>query len=67
MNSVNESKTKLLRFRLINKINLTLSNINLYEYLRTLAKYATSFGTEIDETLSWNNQTEVLAKKTQQI
>ena len=60
---LNESKTKLLLLRPINKLNLTLSNIKLNGYLLTLAKSVTYLGTEIDETLSWNNQIEVLAKK----
>ena len=60
--SLNESKTKLL-FRPINQLNLTSSNIKLNGHLRTLAKSVTYLGIEIDETLSWNNQTEVLAKK----
>ena len=61
--SLNESKTKLLLFRPINKLNLTLSNIKLNGHLLTLAKSVTYLGIEIDETLSWNNQIEVLAKK----
>ena len=61
--SLNESKTKLLLFRPINKLNLTLSNIKLNGHLLTLAKSDTHFGIEIDETLSWNNQIEVPAKK----
>ena len=60
---LNESKTKLLLLRPINKLNLTLSNIKLNGYLLTLAKSVTYLGTEIDKTLSWNNQIEVLAKK----
>ena len=61
--SLNESKTKLLLFRPINKLNLTLSNIKLNGHLLTLAKSVRYLGIEIDETLSWNNQIEVLAKK----
>ena len=61
--SLNESKTKLLLFRPINKLNLTLSNIKLNGPLQTLAKSVTYLGIEIDETLSWNNQIEVLAQK----
>ena len=61
--SLNESKTKLLLFRPINKLNLTLSNIKLNGHLLTLAKSDTHFGIEIDETLSWNNQIQVPAKK----
>ena len=61
--SMNESKIKLLLFRPINKLNLTLSNTNLNGYLLTFAKSVTYLGIEIDETLSWNNQIEVLAKK----
>ena len=59
----NESKTKLLLFRPINKLNLTLSNIKLNGHLLTLAKSVTYLGIEIDKTLSWNNRIEVLAKK----
>ena len=61
--SLNKSKTKLLLFRPINKLNLTLSNIKLNGHLLTLAKSVRYLGIEIDKTLSWNNQIEVLAKK----
>ena len=61
--SLNESKAKLLLFRPINKMNLTLSNIKLNGHLLALAKSVTYLGIEIDETLSWNNQIQVLAKK----
>ena len=64
--SLNESKTKLLLFRPINKLNLKLSNIKLNGHLLTLAKSVMYLGIEIDKTLSWNNQIEVHAKKTQQ-
>ena len=40
-----------------------MSNIKLNGHLLTLAKSVTYLGIEIDKTLSWNNQTEVLAKK----
>ena len=52
--------------RPINKLNLTLSNIKLNGHLLILAKSVTYLGIEIDEALSWNNQTDALAKKTQQ-
>ena len=45
-------------------MNLTLSNIKLNGHLQTLAKSVTYLRTDIDETLSWNNQIEV--KKTSQ-
>ena len=45
------------------KLNLTLSNIKLNGHLPTLAKSVRYLGIEIDETLSWNKQIEVLAKK----
>ena len=61
--SLNESKTKLLLFRPMNQLNLTLSNIKLNGHLLTLAKSVTYLGIETDETLSWNNQIEVLGKK----
>ena len=51
--SLNESKTKLLLFRPINKLNLTLSNIKLNGHLLTLAKSFKYLGIEIDETLSY--------------
>ena len=60
--SLNESKTKLLLFRAIKKNNLILSNIKLNEYLLTLSKSVMYLGVEIEETLSWNSQIEVLAK-----
>ena len=40
-----------------------MSNIKLNGHLITLAKSVTYLGIEIDETLSWNNQIEVLAQK----
>ena len=51
--SLNESKTKLLLFRPINKLNFTLSNIKLNGHLLTLAKSFKYLGIEIDETLSY--------------
>ena len=39
------------------------SNIQLNEYLLTLAKSITYYGVEIEETFSWNNQMKVPAKK----
>ena len=64
--SLNKSKTKLLLFRATKKNNLILSNIKLNEHLLALSKSVTYLGVEIEETLSWNNQIEVLAKKSQQ-
>ena len=60
--SLNESKTKLFLFRSIDKLNLTVRNINLGEYLVTDLKFVADLGAEIDETLSWNNQIEVHTK-----
>ena len=54
--SLNKSKIKLLLLRPINKLNLTLPNINLNGHLQTFAKSVTYLGIEIDETLFWNNQ-----------
>ena len=54
--SLNESKTKLLLFRPINKLNLALSNIKLNKNFRTLAMSLTYLGIEIYKTLSWGNQ-----------
>ena len=51
--SLNESKTKLLLFRPINKLNLTLSNIKLNGHLLTFAKSFKYLGIEIDKTLSY--------------
>ena len=56
-------KNKLIFLRLINKLNLTLSNTKLNENLLTLAKSVTYLSIEIDGILSWNNQIEVVAKK----
>ena len=50
--SLNESKTKLLLFRPINKLNLKLPNIKLNRLLLTLATSVTYLGIEIDESLS---------------
>ena len=47
--SLNEFNAKLLLFRSINKLNLTLSNIKLHEYLIILAKSVTPLGTELDK------------------
>ena len=60
--SLNESKIKLLLFRPINKLSLTLPNTKLNDYLLTLAKSFMYLGVEIDKTLSWNNQIEVLSR-----
>ena len=66
--SFNETKTKLLLFRPINELDLIFPNIEpnehwLNEHLLTLAKSVTYLGIEIRETLSWNNQIKVHAKK----
>ena len=50
--SLNESKTKLLLFRPISKLNLTLSNVILNGHFLTLEKSVAYLGIEIDETLS---------------
>ena len=47
--SLNEFNAKLLLFRSINKLNLTLPNIKLHEYLIILAKSVTPLGTELDK------------------
>ena len=65
--SLNESKIKLLLLRPINKLNLISSGIKLKEHLLTLAKSVTYLGIEIDKTLSWNNQIEVLAKNSAEL
>ena len=56
-------KRKLLLFRPINKRNLALSNIKINKNLLTLANSVTYLGTKVDETWSWNNKAEFLAKK----
>lgn len=61
--SLKESKTKLLLFRTIKKLNLTLSNIPLNEYLPTITNSVTYLNIEIEETLSWNIQTKTLSRK----
>lgn len=53
---------KLLIFRPINKLDLTLSNIKLSEYLLTLTKSVMYLGTEMDRTLSSISKIEIHAK-----
>ena len=61
--SLNESKTKLLIFRPRRKLNITLPNIKLNNFILTPEKTVTYLVIEIDENLSWNEQIETLAKK----
>ena len=61
--SLNESKTKFLIFRPCRKLNMTVPNIKLNNFILTPWKTVTFLGIEIDENLSWNNQIEILAKK----
>ena len=61
--SLNESKTKLLIFRPRRKLNITVLNIKLNNFSLTLEKTVLYLGIEIEEALSWNKQTEILAKK----
>ena len=60
---MNESKTKLLIFRPRRKLNITVPNIKLNNFILTPEKTVTYLGVEIDENLSWNKQTEIPAKK----
>ena len=61
--SLNESKTKLLIFRPSRKLNITVPNIKLNNFIFTPEKYITYVGIEIYENLSWNRQIEMLANK----
>ena len=54
--SLNESKTKLLIFRPRRKLNITVPNIKLNNFILTPEKTVTSLDIEIDENLSWNKQ-----------
>ena len=65
--SLNESKTKLLIFRPCKKLNITLPNIKLNNFISTPEKNVTYLGIEINENLSWNKQIELLAKKRSRI
>ena len=60
--SLNESKTKLLIFRPPRKLNITVPNIKLNNFILTPEKTDTCLGIETDENLSWNKQIEILAK-----
>ena len=61
--SLNKSKTKLLIFRQSRKLNITVPNIKLNSFILTPEKTVTYLGIKIDKSLSWNKQTEILAKK----
>ena len=61
--SSNESKTKILIFRPRRKLNITVPNTKLNNFILTPEKTVTYLGIEIDENLSWNKQIEILAKK----
>ena len=61
--SLNESKTKFLIFRPRRKLNITVPNIKLNNFILTPEKTVTYLGIEIDENLSWYKQIEILAKK----
>ena len=61
--SLNEFKTKVSIFRPRRKLNITVPNIKLSNFKLTPEKTVTYLGVEIDENLSWNKQTEILAKK----
>ena len=61
--SLNESKTKLLIFRPGRKLNIIAPNIKLNNFILTPEKTVTYLGIEIDGTLSWNKQIEILTKK----
>ena len=61
--SSNESKTNILIFRPRRKLNITVPNTKLNNFILTPEKTVTYLGIEIDENLSWNKQIEILAKK----
>ena len=61
--SLNESIAKLLIFRPRRKLNITVPNIKLNNFILTPEKPVTYLGTENDENLSWKEQIEILAKK----
>ena len=60
--SLNESKTKLLIFRPFKKLNITVPNIKVNNFILTPKKNVTYLGIEIDENLFWGKQIEILAK-----
>ena len=63
---MNESKTKLFVFRPCRKLNITVTNIKLNNFIKLKLipeKTVTYLGIKIDENLSWNKQIETLAKK----
>ena len=61
--ATSESKTKLLIFRPHRKLNITVPNITLNNFILTPEKFVTYLGIEIKENLSWNKQIEILVKK----
>ena len=61
--ATSESKTKLLIFRPHRKLNITVPNIMLNNFILTPEKFVTYLGIEIKENLSWNKQIEILVKK----
>ena len=61
--SLNESKAKLLIFRPRRKLNITVPNIKLNNFLLTPEKTVAYLGIEIDGDLSWKKQREILAKR----
>ena len=54
--SLNESKTKVLIFRPHRKLNITVPNVKLNNFILNPEKTVTYLGIEIDENLSWNKQ-----------
>ena len=54
--SLNESKTKLLIFRPSRKLNITVPNIKLNNYILNPEKTVTYLGIELDENFFWNKR-----------
>ena len=60
---MNLTKTRFLIFTPHRKLNITVPNTKLNNFILIPEKTITYLGIEIDENLSWNKQIEFLAQK----